>query len=224
MTADELYDLFRKDCMDTVRPYLWSDDEVWAYMNDAYRMFVRLTGGISDFTSDACTVRAIAGEATSELHPAILTIRMATLDDGSDVRIINAQDMTSLNDEDFGVLRRINFSTSVGKVRYMVIGMQKDIARWVNIPDRDYEVNLIIERLPLQTLAPGSTLDEIQDHHHFHLLRWMQYLAYNKQDAETFNKARSDAMKAEFEAYAAFAKREKDKYKHKVRVVKYGGY
>lgn len=51
MKVQELYDQFRSDAMDTVAPYLWSDTNVYRYMDDAYKMFVRLTGGIGDFTT-----------------------------------------------------------------------------------------------------------------------------------------------------------------------------
>lgn len=225
MTSDELYDLFRSDVMDTAAPYLWSDDETYAYMNDAYYMFVRLTGGIPDFTSSACTVTATANQATTALDPSILVVRTATLDPSGDkVKVINAQDLDSLSDEDYGMLRTLNSTVSKGKVRYMVIGMQADAVRWVNIPDTTYTVKLVIDRLPRTTISDGGqTFEGVKPHHHFHFLKWMRHLAYSKQDAETFDKARSQQEKADFEAYCAFAKAEKERYKHKVRVVAYGG-
>src|SRR5665647_2592591 len=51
MTSDELYALFRSDVVDATAPYLWTDVEVWNYMNDAYKSFVRKIGGIPDNTS-----------------------------------------------------------------------------------------------------------------------------------------------------------------------------
>ena len=225
MTSDELYDLFRKDVVDTARPYLWSDEEVWAYMNDAYTMFVRLTGGVPSVTADICTIPIAVNEPTAEISDKILLVRTATrVSDGADIRVINAQDTTSLNDEDFGVLRRINVTKNVGKVRYMIIGMERGLVRWVNIPDGDDAVNLLVERLPLDTISGfGQNFTDVQDHHHIHFLKWMRHLAYNKQDAETFNKAKSDAEQMSFQQYCEFAKREKERAKHKVRVVKYGG-
>lgn len=225
MTSDELYDLFRRDVVDTAKPYLWSDDEVYAYMNDAYTMFVRLTGGISDYTSDATTVTAAQGEPLAEISQSILLVRTATLDPtGDTVRVINAQDVENLSDEDFGLLRRLNTSTTVGKVKYMVIGMQPGVVRWVNTPDADYTVKLLVERLPLAEITgPGQALSDVASHHHLHLLKWMRSLAYNKQDAETFDKLKAEKEQLAFESYCSFAKREKDRYKHKVRVVRYGG-
>ena len=60
MTSNELLDMFRRDVMDVRRPYLWTDEEIYAYMNDAYNMFARMTGGISDYTTDdVCLVDAL---------------------------------------------------------------------------------------------------------------------------------------------------------------------
>lgn len=225
MTSDELYDFFRRDVVDTVQPYLWSDDEVYAYMNDAYYMFVRMTGGIPDFTSAACTVNAVANQPVANINPAILVIRQASLDPTGDaVKVINAQDMERLSDEDYGVLRQINTSVAKGRVRYIVMGMEQNKVRWVNIPDINYTVKLIVDRLPLTTITDGGQqFDGVAGHHHFHFLQWMRYLAYGKQDAETFDKTRSLAEKQAFEQYCYLAKTEKDRYKHKVRVVAYGG-
>lgn len=226
MTSDELYDLFRKDVVDTALPYLWSDTEVYAYMNDAYYMFVRLTGGISDYLNDSvCLLTTAVDEKYSDLHPSILVVRSATLEpNGEAVHVINAQDVESLNDEDFGLLRRLNMHTTKGKVRYMIVGLQQDVVQWVNIPNAAYNVRLLVERLPLEDITgSGQEFDGVKSHHHIHFLKWMKHLAYYKQDAETFDRAKSDVCKADFVAYCDMAKREKDRYKHKVRVVRYGG-
>lgn len=225
MTSDELYDLFRADVVDVAEPYLWSDHEVYTYMNDAYFMFVRLVGGIPDTLSDACMLEALPKEPLADLHPSILRIRQATLlPTGASIRVINAQDLDSLSEEDWGVLRMVNMNTTIGKIRYMITGLQQDVVRWVHIPDRMYTVQLLVDRLPLKTITgPAQKFEGVQPHHHLSFLKWMRYLAYNKQDAETFNKAKSDTEAAAFQAYCSMAKREKDLYKHKVRVVRYGG-
>jgi hypothetical protein len=224
-TSDELYDLFRSDVVDTVRPYLWSDEEVYVYMNDAYFMFVRLTGGISDFSSDATQITALNGEPTSEVSDKILRFRQASLvATGEDVSIINAQDVHTLTDEDYGVLRRLNLPSTVGKVRYMVTGEQDSLVSWYPIPDQDYTVRFLLERLPLSTITDGGqSFTGVAEHHHYHFLKWMKGLAYRKQDAETFDMTRANQEQSDFMAYCSLSKGEKERYKHKPRVVRYGG-
>ena len=226
MTSDELLSLARSDLVDTSEPFGWSDEELYAYINDAYSMFVRLTGGIPDFlTEDVCMIQAVKDVPFADLHPKILRIRQAQLDpNGQKVTVINAQDTESLNDEDFGMLRRIAMNTSKGKVKYIVTGLQDNLVRWVNIPDQDYDVHLLVERLPLEDItSSGQEFTDVKSHHHFHFLKWIKSLAYAKQDAETYNKAKAAEEAAAFMAYCEFAKKEKDTLKHKVRVVRYGG-
>ena len=143
---------------------------------------------------------------------------------GRAVNIINAQDTDSLNDEDYGVLRRLSLDGRPGTVRYMVIGMEQDTVQWVSTPDADVQVRLLVERLPLDTISgAGQSFKDVKEHHHLHFMKWMRHLAYNKQDAETFDPTKSEAEAQAFLAYCSLAKSEKDKYKHKVRVVRYGG-
>jgi hypothetical protein len=225
MKTDELHDFFRNDVMDVEEPHLWSEQEVFAYMNDAYTMFVRLTDGVSDLTGEATLIQAVTGNPYSTLHTCIMRVREAWHDStGEEIRVINAQDMGNLTDEDYGILRRLSVPDSSGKVRYAVIGMEPDLIRWVSTPDVDYDVRLLIERLPMEELTTfGQDIVDVKPHHHIHLLNWMKHLAYSKQDTETFDSAKALTEKKLFEEYCYLAKREKDRAKHKPRTVRYGG-
>lgn len=224
MTSDELYTLFRNDVVDNVQPYLWSDAEIYAYMNDAYFMFVRMTGGISDYTSAATQITALQGVRSSSMDLSILRVRTAALlPDYEALKILNAQDLEGLSDEDYGVLRSLS-STTEGKPRYMVIGREPGLVEWYNIPDADYTIQLLVERLPFEEIE-GANQDftGVGTEHHFHFLKWMRHLAYRKQDTDAFDLARSDMERSEFMEYCALAEREKFRARHKVRVTKYGG-
>jgi hypothetical protein len=226
VNSTQLYNLFRADTTDNVAPYLWSDIEVFSYMNDAYTTFVRRIGGIPDYYTDAvCLVTAKANVEISQLHPKILFIRAAHLEPkGETVKVVNMQDEPFMQDEDYGLIRQFTTVATVGKVRYLVIGIQDDIAKWVGIPDVDYQVRLLVERLPLDDITDlGQEFADVKDHHHLYLLCWMKYLAYSKQDAETFDKVKAMEEQAKFLTYCLQARQEKEQYKHKVRVVRYGG-
>ena len=51
----------------------------------------------------------------------------------------------------------------------------------------------------------------------------MKALAYRKQDAETFDRARAEENEVVFARYCALVKSEFEREKHKTRVVAYGG-
>jgi len=229
MNAQELYDQFRSDMVDTALPYLWSEKDVVRYMNDAYRMFVRLTGGIADFTSALSRVAITAGDATSPMDSRILRVMEAyRLSDEAKIEVINQSDMTFSQSTDYGRTRPLFLDSTPGPVRYMIIGAQRNVAKWVQVPTADDEVQLFIYRLPATALDPESpdmdfAFDEVGEEHHTHLCLWMQHLAYRKADADTFDKGRSDEYGKLFEAYCKMATAEWERYKHKTRVVTYGG-
>ncbi len=228
MTSDDLYALFRSDVQDVELPYLWSDTEVWGYMNDAYRMFVRLTGGIADTTSALTQLTLVPGTATTKVSPLILRFRSAyLLSDGTELAIINEAELPRMRTSDYGQLNTNRRSMLQGAVQYMVTGMDRSAingsVRWVRIPDKADTVQLSVQRLPLEPVEAGFEFPEIGEEHHEHLMLWMKYRAYGKQDTETFDKGRRDEYKQAFEAYCAQSKAEWNRYRSHNMTVAYGG-
>jgi hypothetical protein len=215
-TVGDLIKHFRTVTRDDVEPYLWSDDELVLYAADAYPMFARLSGGIADVTSEATQVHVAAGENMATLHPSVLKVNNAFFEDGRPIKVVNYTDVRmSIPSE----LRSIP-----GQIRMMVIGEQRGLARFVNAPSEDTTVYLQIMRMPIQVIeGTYDTLDELDPMHHLYLVKWMQHLAYLKQDAETFNPKLSDEAATVFSAYCQRVAMEWDRYKHKTRSVSYGG-
>lgn len=226
MTPNEVMVRWRADVVDTAQPYLWSEDDAWGYLNDAYVMFWRLVGGIPDFlTPLVCSVPITAGNAVGALHPSILRIMSASrASDGGEIKILNSTDLGALPLSDYGLIRELKLDDKQGPVRFGVIGMADDVIRWVNVPLENDTCKLIVYRKPLDRITIDSEeFGELNEDHHIHLLDWMKHLAYGKQDAETFDKGRADEFGGKFEAYCALVKSERERAKHKTRVVQYGG-
>ena len=225
MESHELLGLFRSDVVDDAEPYLWSDAEIYQYMNDAYFMFVRLTGGIADGSSSVTTLVAAEGVSTTAIDKSVMRVRTAkNVTRGHPIKVINVQDVDTLTSEDYGVIRIGSDVDTPGDVQYMIIGEQDDYVRWIHLPDEDTTVQLVIERLPLTPITTtGEAFSGVREEHHYHLMKWMRHLAYRKQDADTFNLAKSDQERDDFIAYCAMAKTEKGIRKHKVRTTSYGG-
>ena len=227
MDASELLCLFRQDTSDEVEPYLWSNTEVFAYMNDAYYMFVRKTGGIPDATTpEVVTLTAAEDTARTDLHESIMRVRTArntTLN--RPVTVINTEDEEYMARQDYGIVFTGTSDPDVrGRPDYLILGEEEGSVRWVNVPDQDYTIQLTVERLPLTTITrPRDQFTGVRAEHHYHLLKWMRHLAYLKQDADTFDQIKSDNERAAFLAYCDAALNEKATRKHKVRVVRYGG-
>lgn len=216
MDSGQLKDLFRADVDDNVAPYLWSDVEVASYMDDAQKMFCRLTGGIGDASSLLCSVDIFAGEPFAKFDPRILKIRRIQRDsDARKLDILNVEDLDT---------KGIQLDALTGSVERVVIGMEPFALRWVKVPLVDDTASLVVYRLPLRPIVavPATSL-EIPEQHQRHLLLWMEHLAYSKQDTDTLDKKKAADREADFRAYCAAASAEIAKLRHKTRVVAYGG-
>lgn len=225
MDSTGLKNLFRSDVVDEAEPFLWEDAEIYRYGDAAYKMFVRLTGGIADFISEATVLDVVAGQPIADLHPSILRIMGATRrSDNTPVEIINSTDLGRLRSKDYGQSKVLTMDDKLGPVRFMIIGMQKDKARLIQVPDVDDTIDMTIYRMPLEGIeGPDLPLSEVEEHHHIYLLDWMKHLAYKKHDADTYDPKASAAGELAFRTYCAQVKAEIERYKHKRRVVSYGG-
>lgn len=225
MNSTELISYWRETVKDTAAPYFWSDAEAYAYAQAAYVMFTRLTDGVPDFTSEACEVEVVAGEAVAELHPSILTIRQATRrSDSGAIEVVNHTDLGALRRTSYGQTIPITMDSSVGSVTHMVIGMQRNRARLIRVPAANDIIDLLIYRMPLDRIdTPGAELTDVDELHHIHLTDWMSHLAYMKKDADAFDPKGSAEAQKRFSDYCALVKREQERYKHKSREIAYGG-
>ena len=287
MNSTDLVDQFRSEMSDAVAPFLWSDTLVYSYVNDAQRMFCRLTNGIADSRTAAVTQLAIKpGVEWYDLHKSILKIRTATRGDtGRDLDTVNPENMA---------LRGVRFDRTVGYVKYLVQGLEDHALRAWPVPNVmtrtaakaagatalgasmlplvsstgiyagqsvsgtgvaplttvrsvigntlelslpttaivadqapiniDLTVNLAVFRLPLVVITDdGDQALEIDAQHHLHLLLWAKHLGYDKQDAETFDRRKSDDFAARFRSYCADVKKEQDRARRVVGTVAYGG-
>ncbi len=297
MTPQQLFDRFRADVIDLKDPPLWSDDEVWGYLDDAQSMLCRLTDGLRDSTSAATQVAITATEPWVDIDPSVLTIRSAKLVSTSKpVRVFSYEDVAGCDGTNKPWPWGVSDLDLPGTVLAAIIGMEEGRLRLVQVPIVDDALELIIERLPLvpitvgvrsvavtvggsgYTSAPtvvfssgsaaatavltgdavtsivitepgsdylvaptitfsggGGTLAaatsaigppaalEVRREHHLAMLLWMKHLAYNKQDADTFDKERADKMDAAFRSYCFDAKSEKARRNQKPRTIAYGG-
>ena len=226
MDSTALHGLFRSDVRDEQTPYLWSDAEIYSYIDDAQNMFCRLQGGIADATSAITHLTVTAGTTYTALSPLILKLReIRRSADGYDLEILNFEDLqTQRPIDDYGYRTGYRIDSSSGPVNGVVVGMEANKLRWVKIPDTDQEFDMIVYRMPLIAITGAGQALEIDVHHHRHLLNWMKYLAHQKQDAETYDRGRADMFRNEFLGYCDQAKAERERREHKYRTVSYGGY
>lgn len=216
MTPEGIVNMFRVEMNDEAIPHFWTDERLYPYLDDAQKMFARETGGIPDSTSSISQLSFSIGDTSLELDARILKVRDAyRLSDGRKVDIINYEDMEQ---------RGIRFDGRTGPVSALIIGMDETTCYPYPVPSVADTLQLVIDRLPMTDIVPDEPCSlEIKPHHHMHLISWMKSLAYDNQDAEIFNKSKAVEFEEKFMAYCIKATQEKDRRKHKTRVVAYGG-
>ena len=227
MTTAELLALFRRETRDDVAPYLWSDEDVYGYMSAAQEMFCRLTDGINDSTSAIASVSVTAGEPVVTLDPSILRLRQVRLaSTNRPLTLLNPEDVElgGFGANDYGLSYRRGIDlTAAGTPQYLVIGMDDDQGRLVPIPTADDTLQLVVQRMPSGPIEDDSDDLEVPDRHHRYLVLWMQHLAHNRQDAEAYDRGRSQEFEAAFREYCFQAKHEQELRQHKYRTMSYGG-
>lgn len=217
MNSSDLLVMFRSEMSDKAEPYLWDDEDIFGYEDDAQKMFCRKTDGIKDATTDAVTKLAIVpGSDRLVLHSSILRIRSITREDtGRSIDIINTEDMPG---------RRWFFDGTMSTIKALVIGSEAHKARVFPKSSETVDLRLEVFRLPLLPITTdGDQAFEIDEEHHRHLLLWMKHLAYLKQDAETFDRTKAEEFRVMAEAYFEQVKTEERRKAFKVRTVAYGG-
>lgn len=180
MNVGQLISQFRTTMADTQQPYLWSDVEILAYLNEAEREAVRRSRSIVDSsTPDICRIQAQAGIQSYDLDPRIIYIRRVRTSAHSDpVCPIHFNRADELDDR---------WESAEGRVENYVTGTESGKLVLMRIPKVDQEIRLTVVREPLAEMASSSDEPELPVRYHMQLLEYVYYRAYMKHDVEESN-------------------------------------
>lgn len=192
MTVAEFIERFRLEMADTAAPYLWSDDEIAAYLNEAVNEACERARLIEDSATPAvCTLALIPGQSSYELHKSVIDVRRVTFNG-------KRLGLSSIEAEDENDL---TWETRKGSEPLRVIVSGTNRIRVVPEPTEAVSLGLTVYRTPLKALSADndSASPEIPDIYHPRLKDWAYRCAYLKQDAEAFDKSAADDFEARFE-------------------------
>jgi hypothetical protein len=196
MTPADLADLFRSDVDDTdANDPLWSDDEVYSYMDRSQKKFARETDYFSDSsTAEIVQLTVTADDPVLTLNPRVTKIRSARLlSTGRQLTPKKYQDVENDgygdNDYDsYATFTTTNWEDSTGNPIILITDWENEKVRLVPIPTVNDTVNLRVYRLPLVDITEDTPSFEITElEYQTGLLYWMKHLAYLKNDADVFN-------------------------------------
>ena len=214
MTLGEIIANFRLRAFDSVAPYLWSDDELREFADDAENESCERAYLLRDTTTpEICNVSVIAGTASYLLDSRILVVTRAKLDNTAvplGLMSTEAMDRTAgAMPRDWRTQSR-SWMADVGGGWEQRSGtpavalLDPEGTRWkltlTPKPVVNDTLRLQVFRLPIGPLSiDEGNVPEIPYRLHPRLVDWMMYRAYSKQDVET-----KDTVKAA-QAEAAFA-------------------
>lgn len=195
MTLEELIRRFRVLAMDKAQPYLFADEDVIDWLNDAQRQAC-IRGRLlrEDANPAVCEIALTPGQRTYPLHKSVYEIinaRIVPVSGRSRPVFLASREwmdgnMPDWRDEQGQAEFAIQDDTSIRVVGVITTGDK-----------------LVIEcyRTPLKVLANDVDKPEIHEAHHEHLIQWALHKAFSVVDAETFDAQRSERAENEFTRY-----------------------
>jgi hypothetical protein len=235
MTFDELATLFRfavDDCDDD--DPLWSDIELSSYADGAQKEFARRTDYFSDATTVAVTQIAFTtGDTFLDLDPRVTKIRSAKLITGkTKVEPVKYADMESrvTNPSDynspFESSSALDWESATGAPRYIVTDMEANKVRLAPTPVTADTIQLMVYRLPLLDITEDSQeLEVTETDFQRGLLFYMKYMAYLKNDVDTYDERLQQVALQNHENFIDTAKGQlrRARFSATKGVVRYGG-
>jgi hypothetical protein len=190
MNLSGLRDSFRARAGDTKKPYLWSDLEVDAYINEAYTEAV--DRGLVIYDRESFTVDVEVGITDYQLPPAIIRVIGAAVTSRSGV------DLPESEPEPMRLSNRRYDFTSREFVDGAAYRIDEDgMFVLASSPTEAAVIALEVHRYP-DMLEGDDDEPVVMAIYHQKMLSWALKLAYLKPDADTFDLGLSDKHDEEF--------------------------
>lgn len=196
MALENLIRRFRVLAQDTEQPFLWSDEAVIEWLNDAQaQACVRGRLIREDENPAVCQIALTPGQHTYPLHASVYELINLRINgsgaESSRSMAIKSREWLDANVRDWRDMDRPSQWLIQDDTTLRVVGA---------IQAGDV-LHLECYRLPLKQLANDMDKPEIHAAHHVHLIQWALHKAFSVPDADGFDAARSAAAEAEFTAY-----------------------
>jgi len=235
MTPEDVVELFRLDVDDTdADDPLWSDLEVYYYLDEAQKQFARKTDYFSDMsTADVCVATITADDPWVVLDPRVTKVRAAQLGSRpskiTPVTFAEMEDQPSTVDSygsPFNFSQSYNWQTATGTPRFAVTDMERNKLRLTAIPQENDTLIMQVYRLPLKDITEDSARLEVEETDYQRgLINYMEHLAYSKNDVDTFEQDLADRAMARAREFHLDVQRDmkRRRYSAHAGTVRYGG-
>ena len=198
MNLEELIASFREDAMDKTEPYLWGDESVTRWLNEAQdEAAIRGRLLLDDSTPAVTTIAVEAAQASYQLHAKVYEIAhlqwvpSAAPHRAQAVNLVT-REWLDRNHPDW----RVRFEWDA------LYAIQTEGAlRMVPTPREDGVLTLEAYRLPMKAMANDTDKPEIHAASHAYLVYWALHKAFSQPDSDGFDPQRGKTAEAAFTGY-----------------------
>lgn len=233
-TARDLLKKLREDLQDLFDPFLWSDSELLRYLNEGQIEFCRQGIPLFDSSSAVTRIPVSNNEPRVPFDESILDLKNVFLIEMQGavpfhrkLRIGTQDNFLALwptYAHDYGVQRYPEtLMHQQGEVFDVFIDYDSNHLYLAQVPNRSMDLQLSVERIPVDVIDDCDITIEVHRMHHPAILSWASYMAFLRQDSETFDERAASRFYNQFVDYATRAKDEKLKRFATPGTVIYGG-
>ena len=170
----------------------WSNEELTRFINEAQKQACR-SAFLIKTGSPTFAISVTAGTSEYTLDPRVINIKGAYL-------ASTGRELTEAEYED--VMGIPNWRTNASTPVYYITDMETGTITLYPTPIIDDTVNLLVYRLPLADMdweKAETDTAEIRADHQIDMLFYAAFLAYNKDEANTFDPQRAEYYRQLFE-------------------------
>jgi len=218
---DEMISRWRRDMEDTVEPYLWSDEEVTEYFDEAQDEFCQMVDVINkeisiDYTTD---------DAWVDIPEYVTRIRDVEDSDGRMIPLYNHEEWPEVvRTDDYGSwIVASNWKEKTGAPEALITDITADKARVYPVPTEDGTLTATVYRRPLESLIDTEEFEVTDLQHQRCLLYKARSLGYLKHDTETFDAAKAGEFEGIFMNKVEEIKSRVSRSRRRARATSYGG-
>lgn len=198
MNLESLVRRFRVHTQDKADPYLFADEDVTEWLNEAQEQAaIRGRLILDDTTAEVCRIDLTVGTQSYLLHESVFEIVNARLRNANDSE--HEDNRLTLVSREWLDENMPYWRECTEKARYAI---QDDTRiRLVGTIPEDSWIQMEVYRLPLCPMAGDNDEPEIHKSHHEHLLDWAYHQAYMVPDSEFFDIDKSKRAEEDFTKY-----------------------
>lgn len=219
---DEMIARWRRDMEDTVEPYLWSDDEITEYLDEAQDEFCQEV----DVLNHEISISYTASVPWVDI-PSYVT-RLRDVEDASTGRTIflyNHEEWPEvIKTDDYGTwIVASDWKQKTGTPEALITDTESGQARVYPIPTADGTFTATVYRRPLEPLADTEEFEVTDRQHQRCMLYKARSLGYLKHDTETFDAAKAGEFEGMFNDKVEEIKSRVSRSRRRARATAYGG-